>query len=238
MTKRKLTKTTKVFEQIRQDILQGHFPPGVKLQMENLKEQYGVGYSPLREALSRLVSHGLVRIEEQCGFAVAPLSLNELYDLYNIRVYIETLALELAIEHGDDQWEADILASWHKYEKYLNRKTDRNLYPAKWDELQKDFLFNLVKACQSPWLLKLRDILYDQADRYRSICLNQNYKNKKMLFDVIDENQRLVSAVLARNKNKALQITKESWQISIKIIAKKLEQQLSVFNKKLSKTKI
>lgn len=217
---RKTTKVTKVLENIRQDISAGNFTPNEKLQMDHLKERYGVGYSPIREALSRLVTHGLVHLEDQCGFKVASLSIDELHDLYQIRILIETHALALSIQHGDDQWEADILAGWHRYEKQL---THHQLSPTEWDQLQREFSFNLVKACQSPWLLKIRDVLYDQSERYRSLCLNTLYQDKNFLKNFIKEKERVVKAVIARDKNQAIALIKQSWESSIKIVEKILK---------------
>jgi GntR family carbon starvation induced transcriptional regulator len=223
---RKKTKTTDVSERLREDIANGIFAPNEKLQMDNLKERYGVGYSPLREALSRLVTQGLVQVKEQCGFCVAPLSLEEFYDLYNVRIHIETHALTLSIEHGNNDWEAEVVACWHKYAKYLNADTHAKFNPIEWDNLQREFLFTLVKACQSPWLLKMRDMLYDQADRYRSLCLSMHYNNKEFLRKFSKDNKLLVAAVLARNKEKACQLTQKRWKNTIDIIAKALKQKL------------
>lgn len=224
---RKPTKATTVMDQLRGDIINGVFTPGERLQMETLKDRYGVGFSPLREALSRLTTRGLVQFEEQCGFRIAPLSLEELYDLYHVRTEIDCLALTLAIEHGDDQWEADIVASWHQYEKFLTPNGNQPIDLAKWDVLQRNFSYQLVKACNSPWLLSIRDMLHDQSDRYRLLCQQTHYKNKKIILDYIDENQRLVTAVLSRNQAKAMKITRDSWETSVKIIAKTLQQQLN-----------
>src|SRR5690349_6424175 len=105
---KKQTKAAKVLDSLRHDISSGHFQPGQKLQMDDLKIQYSVGYSPLREALSHLVSYGLVCMKEQCGFSVAPLSVEDLHDLYLVRTRIEVQALELSIQNGDDDWEADV----------------------------------------------------------------------------------------------------------------------------------
>lgn len=221
---RKKTKANQVLDQLRLDIINGYFAPGEKLAMELLKERYGVGYSPLREALSCLVGSGLIHAEEQCGFSVAPLSLNELYDLYSVRIHIETLALELSIQNGQDDWEADIIACWHRYSKYLSSKDKKDFDPSKWDILQKEFRLTLIKACNSPWLLKIREQLQEQSLRYRSVCMNTYYKDKKMLDAFIKENTRLVSAVLTRDTEKAIQISKKSWETSIKIIADALKK--------------
>lgn len=220
---RKKTKANKVLDSLRQDIISGSLAPGEKLPMDLLKERYGVGYSPLREALSCLVGSGLIQAENQCGFSVTPLSINELYDLYTVRIHIETLALELSMQHGDDNWEANIIACWHRYAKYLNSKSNEDFDAVKWDSLQKEFRLSLVNACASPWLLKIRELLHEQSLRYRSICINTHYKNTKVLAEFVKENESLVKVVLARDTAKAVKICKASWTASMEMIAQTLK---------------
>lgn len=225
---RKKTKATTVFEQIRLDIMNGDFSAGERLQMDQLKERYGVGYSPLREALCRLSSNGLVHSEEQCGFYVAPLSLDELHDLYKIRTLIENLALELSIERGDAQWEADLVAAWHQYANYLDTKHHNKLDPEKWGVLQRNFRTALINGCKSVWLLKIRDLLHEQAGRYRNLCLSNNFNNKKYLQTFLKENEKLVQAVLARDKAKAIKLSQKTWDDSVKMIAEVLAKKLKI----------
>lgn len=220
---RKQTKSTQVLQKLRQDILSGKFAPGEKLQMDDLKKRYGVGYSPLREALSRLSSNGLVEFEEQCGFCVPPLSLEELYDIYNNRMRIETMALEFSMEYGDDAWETEVVACWHRYAKFM--KNNDVLDPERWDALEKEFSFTLVKACGSPWLLKMQVMLYENAARYRYLCIGHHNADKKVILDYLQECELLVSAVLARDKIKAIQISRQGWESSLKIMERELKNQ-------------
>jgi GntR family carbon starvation induced transcriptional regulator len=216
---RKPTKVAIVLEQLQDDILNGKFAPQEKLPIETLKQRYGLSGSPLREALSRLVANGLVQVEEQCGFCVAPLSLDELADIYNLRAHIENLALEMAILNGDDHWEAEILAAWHRFSKYIDPRINKNIEPAKWDLLQREFLYALVKACNSPWLWKIRDMLYDQAARYRVVCLNAHFNDEKVLRKLIKRDENLVAAVLARDTQAACRLSEEGYRDSANFIA-------------------
>ncbi len=102
---------------LKQDIIRGVFAPGEKLLMARLKERYDLGVGPLREALSQLVADRLVVAISQRGYRVAPMSLAELEDLYDARAQLEGLMLELAIQRGDDRWEADIIATAHTLAK-------------------------------------------------------------------------------------------------------------------------
>lgn len=222
---RKTTKSTLVMDQIREDILSGALAPGEKLLMDVLKQKYGIGYSPLREALSRLAGQGLVHCKEQCGYEVASQSLDELYDIYQTRAHIDELALQLAIKQGDEQWEAEIVSSWHCFSKFLSSRSKAAADNKEFEKLQRDFLFSLLSGCKSRVLLHIHNMLYDQAQRYRSICINHHLKNHKLIRDYRDECQRLVDAVLARDTAKAIKISRKSWDNTINSIAKAIQDQ-------------
>ncbi len=223
---RKPTKATVVLEKLQDDILTGKLAPEEKLPIEVLKKKYGLSGSPLREALSRLVVNGLVKEEQQCGFCVAPLSLDEFYDIYDIRARIESMALEMAIANGDDAWEADILASWHKFSKYIDPRLNKNVDPKKWDELQKEFLFSLVKACGSPWLLKIRAMLFEQTARYRAVCISAKVHDEKGTIGLLKMDEKLVAAVLARDAQNACQISEEAYRMSVAHTAEELKKRM------------
>ena len=93
-----------IYANLRRDLLNGKWPPGSPLRSAALRLAYGVGISPLREALTRLVGDRLVTVEGQRGFRVAPVSLAELQDVMRLRAYLEAMALRAAIERGDGAW--------------------------------------------------------------------------------------------------------------------------------------
>ncbi|WP_045105780.1 FCD domain-containing protein [Legionella hackeliae] len=226
MTLRKQTKSTCVLDQVRLDILTGVFSPGERLSMDVLKKKYKVGYSPLREALCRLTVIGFVNFEDQCGFYVAKLSLEELFDLYKIRAHIETLALTLSVKHGDDYWEANVLACWHRYAKFLKQINEKPLELTAWNEFEKEFSFSITSACKSAWLLRMQRMLYDNSSRYRYLCMANNVTNEKTILDYHEQCNQLVKAVLSRNIDLAIQLLNASWDSSLNMMAKKLSEML------------
>ena len=80
-------------DRIRRDILNGGLFPGEKLQIEAISERYGIGIAPVREALNRLSSEGLVERKSQRGFFVAEISMTALEELVKTRIWLETLGL-------------------------------------------------------------------------------------------------------------------------------------------------
>src|ERR1700752_1796349 len=83
------TLSTRAVALMRADILELRLQPGSRLVLDVLRESYGLGLSPLREALSRLGAEGLVVGEEWRGFRVAPVTEEDLYDITYMRREIE-----------------------------------------------------------------------------------------------------------------------------------------------------
>ena len=98
-----------VFARLRADIITSRLPPGTKLRLNDLREAYGVGFSPLREALSRLAENRLVTAIGQRGFRVREVSAEDIMDISMVRKEVEAFALRLAIKTGDGLWEAQLV---------------------------------------------------------------------------------------------------------------------------------
>jgi GntR family carbon starvation induced transcriptional regulator len=187
----------KVLYHLKQDILTGFFGAGHKLKMSALKERYQVGVNPLREALSQLVVMQLVQVQDQRGYRVCPVTQTELVDVYDTRAHIESLCVGLAIERGDDAWEAGIVAAAYRLQSNAGLlKADGDLQA--WEQLHQQFHYAIVKGCGSEELLRVRLDLYEKASRYRNLWLQHNAGHSA--FDVNQmEHEQLVAAVLARD---------------------------------------
>jgi len=105
---------TQAYQQLRREIVHGRLAPGVKLRVEALGERYGIGASPIREALNRLTSEGLVQQQDQRGFQVSPVSMDELIELTRARRWINEIALRESIRSGDEVWEESVLLAFHR----------------------------------------------------------------------------------------------------------------------------
>jgi GntR family transcriptional regulator, carbon starvation induced regulator len=202
------TLTDKAYRELRDDIVAGRLAAGAKLKLEGLSTDYGVGMSPLREALTRLIGDLLVVSEGQRGFWVAPLSREELDDVSRVRALIETEALQLSIRHGDATWERDVTDAFNalaKIETTLPATADL-LDPAvlnDWEARNRAFHTALASASGSPILIRLRERLYQQSERYRRVSLNtsRGWRN------VHEEHIAIYEAALARDALKACRMT-------------------------------
>lgn len=196
------------YRKLRHDIVAGRLGAGSKLKLEGLASTYEVGMSPLREALTRLVGDLLVVSEGQRGFWVAPLSLDELDDISRVRALIETEALNLAIRNGDATWEAAVRQAFEaltEIESRLPQTTDM-LHPTvveEWERCNRVFHAALVSASGSPMLIRLREQLYQQSERYRRVSLNVSRRWR----NVHDEHAAIFDATMQRNALKAARMT-------------------------------
>ena len=109
--------TVRAFEQLRADVIGGILRPGERLRVQALGKRYGTGATAIREALSRMVTDGLVLFEAQRGFLVTPISRAELRDLTQTRIDLETLAIVRTVERADAGCEAEIVAKLHLLSK-------------------------------------------------------------------------------------------------------------------------
>jgi GntR family transcriptional regulator, carbon starvation induced regulator len=213
------TLTDQAYWKLRSDILTGRLAPGIKLRIEHLKTSYGIGASPIREALSRLSGDGFVAVEERRGFFVAPVSLEELWDVTEMRVDLETKALRKSIERGDaDQWEAAIVASFHRLSR-LDGVLRNGPPDEEWEIRHEAFHAALVAACDSRWLLHFRALLFDQSERYRRLSLVQ----KQVERDVPAEHRAIMEATLDRDAERAVTLLAEHIRRTAEIVATSVE---------------
>lgn len=90
-----------IYERIRRGIVEGHYPPGSRLVEQRLAEELQVSRTPVREAVRRLESEGLVVVERNRGAQVRPLDEADISDLYEVRARLEAYAAELAAERAE-----------------------------------------------------------------------------------------------------------------------------------------
>jgi DNA-binding GntR family transcriptional regulator len=180
--------------------------PGTKLKVDALSKAYDLSSSPIREALNRLAQEGIVNASDNKGFRVAPITVEDFQEISRIRSLLEGEALSDAIEYGDDAWEGDVLAAFHRLSMVEKRLGNGPVaLDDDWSERHKAFHFALFSACRSPLLLTMIDSLFDRAERYRrfSALHRQTERHKS------NEHQAIMKAALGREKDKAVKLLRK-----------------------------
>ena len=214
------TRTTQLLSQLRNEIITGRLPPDERLVLSTLCEQFDAGQTPLREALLRLASEGLVVQEEQRGFSVAPVSRAELLDLTASRAEVDALALRWSIENGDDYWEAQLLGAFHRLQKGNKLNADGHSIDMDWQERHTGFHSALVAACPNQVMLQLRAMLYERSDRYRHLSV----RYLRMPRDDRGEHEALMHAALARDIPQAEKLIKQHIFHTSKVLLEEMDQ--------------
>jgi len=186
------------FERLQLEIVGGVLKPGEKLKVEPIKDRFGIGQSPVREALSKLSALGLVETEENKGFRVAAISQADIRDCYAVMTAIESLALTWSIKHGDDEWKANIVAQLYKLS--LVEQSTVPVSDDVWLERNADFHLALISGCKSPLLLELRSSIYSKFDRYCRMSYGLSNQNLHINHE---HHKELADAVLARDTVRA-----------------------------------
>ena len=193
-----LSVTENIFKKIKYDIVFGNLEPDQKLKLNLLQKEYNVSISILREVLNRLCGDGFIIYKVQKGFFVSPISKKDLYEIANLRVILETHALEASIKNKDYEWEAELLGAYHKLNHAENELEKNNLNAKSlWTKYDAEFHQMLIKKCNSLNLIRIHEVIFDKYLRYQLLILK--YRGK----DSIKEHKDLLDYSLISNIQKA-----------------------------------
>lgn len=161
------TKTEAAYRLLRRDILTTRLMPGAPLKLGVLRATYGVGWTPLREALSRLEAERLVTASSNRGFAVAPVSREELEDLARARLVVELPLLLESMQKGGSEWEEAVVTAHYRLSRCKIAPDDPSDEAVdEWDEKHEAFHEALLAAATSSWLFRFRSTISDQLRRH------------------------------------------------------------------------
>lgn len=147
------TRTEWAGQLLRRAILAGEFGPGDPLVISALAEQLGLSATPLREALRNLASDGLVVLQSHGKARVAEVDLHEANEIYELRLMLEPVALERAVQNADEPYRARVEAAWEAL------KVQRVAPPSD----HAAFHRALISNCDSGWLQRMSTMLADRA---------------------------------------------------------------------------
>lgn len=165
-------KTEAAYRVLRQAILGAHLKPGARLRPATLQATYGMGWTPLREALSRLEAERLVTTERNRGFFVAPVSRDELDDLTRARRALELPLLAESIAHGGQPWEDGLILAHYRLQHQALPPTGwTDAAIESWLDLHQAFHLALLGGGPSQWLMHFYRQTMDQERRHHRVLM-------------------------------------------------------------------
>ena len=201
------TRAEGVYQELRADILGGRMVPGARLKFPELCERYSTSVGAAREALTRLTAEGLVKTRPHLGYTVTPLSHEDLADLTQARVEIESLVLRLSVLEGDVQWEARAVAAHHLLERTpFTGPDDANRPSGAWAEAHAAFHLALLAGCRNRRLFASARALREEAELYLQWSVSFGNEPDR---DLPGEHKALLDAALSRDADRAAELIRD-----------------------------
>ena len=183
----------KIYEKLRKKILEFEIYPGTRITESELAADFKVSRTPVRAALQRLAVEGHIIIQPKQGCFVRAVDIEKISQYYDVRVYIEAAAVELACEHMSDE-ELDALEEiWNpaRVKKSLNMDEVKSLEEA--------FHVEIAAASGNPVLV---DYLEDINNHIR-ILRRLGFPDRKSVLETFNEHYELCQLIRARNTRAA-----------------------------------
>ena len=179
-----------VFLTLEEEILSGALKPGDTLTEIALSERLGVSRTPLRAAIHALAEEGLVEAIPNKGAVVLGVSLDDLVEIYDIRMRLEGIAASLAAKRISDDSLTKLTESVELSEFYLTKNDSDHL-----KELDSDFHNILYKSSGNRHLCKILTELHRNIRSYRKMSLSVPERLKTS----VEEHKKLLSAIKAHD---------------------------------------
>jgi DNA-binding GntR family transcriptional regulator len=201
------TRTEGIYQRLRGDIFAGRMVPGQRLKFPDLCARYDTSVGAAREALTRLTAEGLVRTQAHQGYTVTPLSHDDLGDLTQARVEVESLVLRLSVLSGDMRWEAQAVAAHHLLDRTPLFEPGEDSRPSdEWTGAHAAFHGALLAGCGNRRLLATAGKLREEAELYRQWSVSFGGEPDR---DLAGEHRAILDAALARDADLAAELLRD-----------------------------
>ena len=205
-----------VFNTLRRAILKGELEPGERLMEIALANKLGVSRTPIREAIRKLELEGLVVMIPRKGAEVARITEKDLRDVLEVRTSLEKLAIELACDRITEEDINDLNLACKDFEESFGKDDLTTI-------AEKDVAFHdiIFRATKNARLIQILNNLREQMYRYRLEYLKDTQSHGRL----VEEHQKIVNAIIEKNKEEAVRLIQEHIYIQELTVIKKIQEQ-------------
>ncbi len=187
-----------VYERLEEEILTGQLTQESSLAEISLSKRLGVSRTPVRGALHRLAEEGLVEIIPNKGAVVLGVNINDLIDIYNIRMRLEGLSSSIAAKRITKEELNKLIETVELAEFYISKKDTEHL-----KELDTTFHSIIYKASGNRLLSKTLSELHRKIKRYRKLSLSVETRVESM----VEEHREILNAIINGDSELADKLT-------------------------------
>jgi len=193
-TRKKRPTTPEIYQLIRQSIIDFDLFPGSRITETELAEQFGVSRTPIREALQRLEVEGLVRIRAKQGCFIRPVDTAVISNYYDVRIAIESMAVELACKNMPKESIQALSQFWNP----KNFKDEQD-YSNHIQQIEESFHVQLAEGSGNPILVQyLKDI-----NNHIRVIRRLGFPDKKSVRETYSEHFEICNLILTKKTNEA-----------------------------------
>lgn len=222
MRKKRLS-TREIYQDLWQKIINFDLFPGSRVTETELALEYRTSRTPIREALKRLEVEGLVNVRPKQGCYVREVDIDAISEYYTMRVALESMTVELAIENMDDDELRELAATWHPRNAKKHHKD-----PDFIKRFEESFHIDIAKGSGNTVLLQY---LEDVNNRIRPIRA-LGFPDKQSVRDTYEEHYEIITLIQQRNLAAARQAMVEHIRKSQEIARTVTLSQLEQYRKK------
>ena len=194
MIKRKRLTTPQIYQLLRQQIIDFDLFPGSRVTETELAEQFKVSRTPIREALQRLEVEGLVNIRPKQGCFIRPVDTDTISNYYDVRVAIESMAVELACKNMP----LENLEAMAKFWNPRNFNEDGD-YSDRIQQVEESFHIEIAEGSGNPILAQfLKDI-----NNHIRVIRRLGFPDKKSIRETYHEHYEICKLMLANKSGEA-----------------------------------
>ncbi len=183
-----------IYQSIRADITLGILRPMQRITEEKLATQYGVSRTPIREVIRQLQSEGFLTVEGRKGATVSNLTVNEVEEIYSLRILLEKHSVELFTGNMTEAQEKEIIAFRNAF---VDRLRDGNY--RLWLEAGIAFHNYFADNCGNVTLARIINDLRARVHRYQYIVTS----NSHSLTQHTQEHLNIIDSILKKDPVKA-----------------------------------
>jgi DNA-binding GntR family transcriptional regulator len=191
--------TQRAYDLIWEKITTLGLPPGTPINEQQLAEELGIGAVPVREALKWLAHENLVRVTERHGIYVADVNTEDLQQLSEMRLSLESLSARLATERARPD-DLVVLQALRKEQATLTPDESRDLF-----DLDHKFHQAVAAAAHNKYLAQTLDRLFGLSRRLWYLVL----PHLELLPSSVEKHLDLVEAIEGRDADRAEEIMRE-----------------------------
>jgi DNA-binding GntR family transcriptional regulator len=182
-------------EQLREAIILGELPAGAPLRLDDLARRFGMSISPIREAVRQLEALGLANHVPHQGARVLDFDIDDLRDLFQVRLTIESISVRRAAVHFSDEHAAEARRHLERFDAAAAAGDVRGTMRA-----HTDFHFTIYDAADSNWLTAMIRPAWTRSERFRPALLTSQDGPQERHRELDDE---LLAACVAHDPEDA-----------------------------------